>query len=131
MPTTRAVLFDMGGTIITYRNFEQARRESMTEFARWFGIEDDMARVHQAFLQAAAEVWPLYTVTPYYLHSDLGKDLHPRPIGHALESGDRLLDVLDVVRRHEPVAALVQVSSIRLSDVRRVLEQDRDEILGR
>lgn len=75
MPTTRAVLFDMGGTIITYRNFEQARRESMTEFARWFGIEDDMARVHQAFLQAAAEVWPLYTVTPYYLHSDLGKDL--------------------------------------------------------
>ena len=75
MPTTRAVLFDMGGTLITYRNFEQARREAMAEFASWFGLQDDMARVQAAFLRAAADVWPRYTVLPYYLHSDLGKDM--------------------------------------------------------
>ncbi|MFN0148279.1 MAG: HAD family hydrolase [Dehalococcoidia bacterium] len=68
---TKAVLFDLGGTLFTYRHFERARREGIALFASWFGIAP--AAVDQAFLDAAKVVWPRLTELPYYLHRDLGR----------------------------------------------------------
>jgi 2-haloalkanoic acid dehalogenase type II len=74
MATTRAVLFDFGGTLYDYATLQAAECESLVEFARWAGIEAEPAAIVQAHRAALRRVFYAYLPRRFYLHRDLFRD---------------------------------------------------------
>lgn len=72
--TTRAVLFDFGGTLFDYADLAPAQLEALEAFAREIGLPGsvgDLARAHRG---ATASVYRDYLARPYYLHRDFFAD---------------------------------------------------------
>jgi HAD superfamily hydrolase (TIGR01549 family) len=67
----RAVLFDMGGTLFSYKGFEQSRRQSLQDLRSWLGIEADDAALGAAFAEGQRRAFAEFTDRPFYLHRDL------------------------------------------------------------
>ena len=83
--STRAVLFDFGGTLFDYADLARAQVEALEAFGREVGFPasaSDLARAHRA---ATASTYRDYLPQPYYLHRDFFAD--------AIRSMGRLLGV--------------------------------------
>ena len=74
MNSTRAVLFDFGGTLYDYGTLAAAERESLVELARWAGVDAEVDAVQRAHRDAMRRVFRAYLPRPYYLHRDLFRD---------------------------------------------------------
>jgi 2-haloalkanoic acid dehalogenase type II len=72
--TTRAVLFDFGGTLYDYGNLQPGEAESLVELARAAGIDAEPAAVFRAHREALKKVFYGYLPRSYYLHRDLFRD---------------------------------------------------------
>jgi len=72
--STKAVLFDFGGTLYDYALLETAERESLVELVRSSGLKtsaDDVVQAHRAALR---QVFRDYLPRSYYLHRDMFRD---------------------------------------------------------
>ena len=74
MTHLRAVLFDFGGTLYDYATLESAERDSLTELARWSGIDADPRDIQRAHRDAMRRVFRSYLPQPFYRHRDLFRD---------------------------------------------------------
>ncbi len=72
--STRAVLFDFGGTLYDYRCFARAEAESLAELARWAGIDAAPEALARAQRDAMRSVFEGYRARSFYLHKDLFED---------------------------------------------------------
>ncbi len=70
MPTTRAVLFDMWGTLCTFRHFEAAVGANLRWMRDRFGLAADDAALFTAFSSAMQAVGHEYLSQPFYLVRD-------------------------------------------------------------
>ncbi|HVR29338.1 MAG TPA: HAD family hydrolase [Thermoanaerobaculia bacterium] len=109
MTTTRAVLFDFGGTLYDYRDLERASREGLRAFVDWHRTEVDDAALLAAYRQALRKVFYQYLPRPFYHHRDLFRDALlelVRELG--LETSDDLLE------RHQSLQRRLQARDFRL-----------------
>lgn len=74
MTTTKAVLFDFGGTLFDYATTAPGERACLLELARQAGIEADDEAVHRAYRTALKAVFYRYLPQPFYFHRDLFED---------------------------------------------------------
>ncbi|MBI4516355.1 MAG: HAD family hydrolase [Deltaproteobacteria bacterium] len=72
--STKAVLFDFGGTLYDYATLEAAERESLVELARWAGITAEPPVIQSAYREALRSVFRAYVPRRFYLHRDLFRD---------------------------------------------------------
>ena len=74
MATTRAVLFDFGGTLYDYADLQSGDAESLIELGRAAGIDADPPAIFRAHREALKKVFYGYLPRRYYLHRDLFRD---------------------------------------------------------
>lgn len=74
MTTTRAVLFDFGGTLFDYATTAPGERACLLELARQARIEADDEAVQRAYRAALKVVFYRYLPQPFYFHRDLFED---------------------------------------------------------
>lgn len=74
MTTTRAVLFDFGGTLFDYATTAPGERACLLELARQARIEADDEAVQRAYRAALKAVFYRYLPQPFYFHRDLFED---------------------------------------------------------
>jgi putative hydrolase of the HAD superfamily len=74
MATTRAVLFDFGGTLYDYASLARVEMESLLELARRAGIPAAPGEILRAHRDALRRVFHGYLPRRYYLHRDLFRD---------------------------------------------------------
>lgn len=74
MSTTRAVLFDFGGTLYDYATLAPGDAESILALAQWAGIDADLPAIRAAQRQAMRAVFRTYLPQRYYRHRDLFRD---------------------------------------------------------
>lgn len=74
MGSTRAVLFDFGGTLYDYGCFAAAESESLLDLARAVGVTADAATIAAKYREAMRRVFRSYLPRSYYLHRDLFRD---------------------------------------------------------
>lgn len=74
MATTRAVLFDFGGTLYDYACLARVEWESLVELAERAGIAAEPAEILRAHRDALRRVFLGYLPRRYYLHRDLFRD---------------------------------------------------------
>jgi 2-haloalkanoic acid dehalogenase type II len=72
--STRALLFDFGGTLYDYRCFARAELESLSQLARWAGVEAPGERIARAHRDAMKRVFGDYRDRSFYYHRDLFGD---------------------------------------------------------
>jgi len=72
--TTRAVLFDFGGTLYDYACLAPGDRECWRALVRWAGIEADEGDIQRARREAMRRVFHSYAPRRFYLHRDLFRD---------------------------------------------------------
>ena len=72
--STRAVLFDFGGTLYDYRCFARAEAETLVATARAAGVEAPADALARAQREAMKRVFADYRDRPFYLHKDLFED---------------------------------------------------------
>jgi len=71
----RAVLFDFGGTLFSYREVQgRAFRPLLAEALARLGVRVAPGEVGRAWKRAAAASWREFNPRPYYLHKDLFQD---------------------------------------------------------
>ena len=71
----RAVLFDFGGTLFSYREVQgQAFRPLLGEALRRLRVTAEPRAIGRAWKTASAETWREFNPRPYYLHKDLFQD---------------------------------------------------------
>lgn len=75
MTGTRAVLFDLGGTLYDYATLEPGAREALISLVRSAGGTAPPAEILRAHRAALREVFHAYLPRPYYLHRDLFRDV--------------------------------------------------------
>lgn len=71
---TRAVFFDLGGTLYSYRNVPRATMPLLAEAARRLGVEADRATLGRAYNAAQRSAAHAYADRDYYLHRDFFLD---------------------------------------------------------
>ena len=84
MDGIRAIFFDLGGTLFSNRQIPVACMPVLEEAARRLGLEDGIAGIARAFVDATRLTNESYLKRPYYLHRDL-----------FLDTAARLLEALD------------------------------------
>ena len=72
--TTRAVLFDFGGTLYDYAALAVGDRECLLALVEWSGIRADEAAIRRAQRDAMRRVFQAYLPRRFYLHRDLFRD---------------------------------------------------------
>ena len=77
MPTPiRAVFFDLGGTLFSYRELPRTSVPLLREAARRLGVDDALDRGGAAYATAARSANENYLERAYYLHRDLFLDTY-------------------------------------------------------
>jgi 2-haloalkanoic acid dehalogenase type II len=72
--STRAVLFDFGGTLYDYRDLEAGWRECLRAYVDWHGRAIDDAALASAYRQSMRKVFMEYLPRPFYHHRDMFRD---------------------------------------------------------
>lgn len=72
--TTKAVLFDFGGTLYDYACLAGGARECLLALAGWAGIDADEATLRRAQRDAMRRVFQSYLPRDFYLHRDMFRD---------------------------------------------------------
>lgn len=70
----RAVLFDFGGTLFSYRPFRRRFVELLVRTAREHGVDGDPRHLTSIYAKASAPVIADYVARPSYLHRELFGD---------------------------------------------------------
>ena len=71
---TRAVFFDLGGTLYSYRNVPRATMPLLAEAAERLGAAADRRRIGEAYSAAQRDAAHAYADKTYYLHRDFFLD---------------------------------------------------------
>ncbi|MGE0484598.1 MAG: HAD family hydrolase [Gammaproteobacteria bacterium] len=71
---TRAVFFDLGGTLYSYRNVPRATMALLTEAAERLGVAADRHQLGEAYNGAQQAAAHAYADKSYYLHRDFFQD---------------------------------------------------------
>jgi 2-haloalkanoic acid dehalogenase type II len=109
MTSTRAILFDFGGTLYDYRDLEAGSRECLRAFVDWHGTAIDDATVAAAYRQSLRKVFYDYLPRPFYHHRDMFRDaLYELARGLGLEPRPDLLE------RHQAMQWQLQARDFRL-----------------
>ena len=111
MSRTRAVLFDLGGTLYDYATLEPGNREALTSLARWAGCQKSEHEIAQAHRDALRDVFYDYLPRSFYLHRDLFRDAL---LGMAKRLGLSLTD--ELFERHRELQRHVQARDFQLRD---------------
>ncbi len=74
MVGTRAVLFDLGGTLYDYGSIGPGNLDAIAEVAAAVGIGASRQELGKAYREALGRVYREYLPRPYYLHRDLFRD---------------------------------------------------------
>ena len=72
--TTRAVLFDFGGTLYDYACMLRGDGECLMALAGWAGIEADESEVRRAQREAMRRTFRAYLGRRFYMHRDMFRD---------------------------------------------------------
>jgi len=70
----RAVFFDLGGTLFSYRSIGKWTAPVLIEAARRLGIESEPREIGRAYSKASRAVNLRYVDQPFYMHRDLFRD---------------------------------------------------------
>ena len=76
MPPHRAVFFDLGGTLFSYRSINAHFDVVLERLARGRGIERPLDDLRQAYRVAMLRVMGAWADRPFYLHRDLFAEAH-------------------------------------------------------
>jgi HAD superfamily hydrolase (TIGR01509 family) len=80
----RAVFFDFGGTLFSYRNVQgRSFYPILVEALERLGVDVELRRAGRAYREASARAFAEYHPRPYYLHRDLFEET-VRRFGRAL-----------------------------------------------
>jgi len=74
MGSTRAVLFDFGGTLYDYGCFAVAESQSLFDLVHAVGVAADAATIATKYRDSMRRVFRSYLPRSYYLHRDLFRD---------------------------------------------------------
>lgn len=75
----RAVLFDFGGTLFSYREVQgRSFRPLIADAIARLGLNADPREVGRAWRRASAQSWQVFNPQPYYLHKDAFQDTYRR-----------------------------------------------------
>jgi putative hydrolase of the HAD superfamily len=113
----RAVFFDLGGTLFSYRAINSHFDGLLEALARGRGVEAPLDDLRQAYRVAMLRVMGEWASRPYYLHRDLFTEAHVaflRGLGVAASSDDpdvrfserRVLGEPEIVPREDAAATL-------------------------
>jgi 2-haloacid dehalogenase/putative hydrolase of the HAD superfamily len=72
---TRAVFFDLGGTLYDYNTLDPGNREALVNLARWAGVAAPEKEILESHRSALREVFNRYLPKPFYLHRNLFRDV--------------------------------------------------------
>lgn len=72
----RAVFFDLGGTLFSYRSINAHFDEVLERLARGRGVERPLDDLRQAYRMAMLRVMGEWAPRPYYLHRELFAEAH-------------------------------------------------------
>lgn len=75
---TRAVFFDLGGTLFSYRNVARATMPLLLEAVRRLGVEADVDTAKTAYTAAGREATQAFAQRRYYLHREFFHDTFMR-----------------------------------------------------
>lgn len=120
---TRAVLFDLGGTLYDYRSLEAGNREALVALAGWAGSRAGPGEIVESHRAAMREVFYRYLDRPFYLHRDLFRDAL---LGMAERLGVSLND--ELLERHR---ALQREGNTRDFTLREGVRQTLDALRER
>ncbi|MFP6639338.1 MAG: hypothetical protein VCC04_03765, partial [Myxococcota bacterium] len=67
----KAIFFDLGGTLFSYRRLPRAAGQVLQEAARRLGASQDLKDVGRAFARASRKAGRDFRDRNYYLHRDL------------------------------------------------------------
>lgn len=70
----RAVFFDLGGTLFSYRDVGRWTLGALQGMAQQLGVEAPVREIGMAYRAASAEANERYVSRPFYLHRDLFRD---------------------------------------------------------
>jgi putative hydrolase of the HAD superfamily len=87
----RAVFFDLGGTLFSYRSINSHFDGVLEALARGRGVERPLGELRAAYRGAMARVMLDWAARPYYLHRDLFTEAHVqflRSLGVDAAAGD-------------------------------------------
>ncbi len=73
--TTRAVLFDFGGTLYDYATFLPGDAECLWQLCEWAGVTATPDEIRRAQRESMRRVFRDYLERRYYLHRDLFRDV--------------------------------------------------------
>lgn len=71
----KAVFFDLGGTLFSYRNMGRGSAPALMESARRLGVDAEPKDIGRAYRDANRSVSRRYAELEYYLHRDLFRDV--------------------------------------------------------
>jgi len=74
----RAVFFDFGGTLFSYRDLAAAPTSPVKDSLAQLGVEIEKGQAGRAYWKASRDAFETYTPKPYYLHRDLFRDTFRR-----------------------------------------------------
>jgi putative hydrolase of the HAD superfamily len=74
----RAVFFDLGGTLFSYRSINEHFDRVLSDMARGRGVEAPLDDLRRAYRIAMATTMASWTSRPFYLHRDLFTEAHLR-----------------------------------------------------
>jgi putative hydrolase of the HAD superfamily len=72
----RAVFFDLGGTLFSYRSINTHFDRLLEEMARGRGVEAPLDALRQAYRAAMGSTLAAWASRPFYLHRDLFAEAH-------------------------------------------------------
>lgn len=96
----RAVFFDLGGTLFSYRQVARGTGPLIREAVRRLGVETERGEIGRAYREASRIAYEKHGHLPYYLHRDLFRDTF-RAFAEALgrEASDDFLDWFEAGQR--------------------------------
>ena len=120
---TRAVFFDLGGTLFSYRHVGRSGGPVLVEAARRLGIEAERRELGRAFGRAMRETFAGLAGRPYYLHADLFREALRRwADAHGRDAPVDLLEWFLVAQR-EAMLADIELRDDCLATLRSLRER--------
>jgi HAD superfamily hydrolase (TIGR01509 family) len=105
--STRAIFFDLGGTLFSNKDIPRVNGPVLMETARRLGVEGGFGEIGMAYVRAAREVNDRYMRRSYYLHRDHFYDTYRLFVtGLDREVTDEFLDWLYAAQREAMVTGL-------------------------
>ena len=108
MSSVRAVFFDLGGTLFSYREIGSWTLQALLGSAKQLGVEAPVREIGRAYRAASREVNAGYVDRPFYLHRDLFRDTFRRFAEHlGGEPSEPFLDWSEAALREAVVGNMV------------------------